>query len=86
MHQLPIGTIPLLAINRPDGYNFSADQSKPAYDTRLAFTTCTDYRASIMQVARTRAFQCFTSPIGDFNSQTSAMAGAADKTTTFQKY
>jgi hypothetical protein len=64
-----------------DGYNISSDQSKPIYGLRVAFTTCTDYRAAIQIRQQERNFECFTAPTGEAACQTSGNTGgmAQDK-------
>jgi len=64
-----------------DGYNFSSNQSKPIYDLRVKFTTCTDYRAAIDMRQQERNFECFTAPTGEISCQVSGSSGgmAQDK-------
>lgn len=70
-----------------DGFNFSADQSKPVYDVLVGFTTCTDYKAKITKIVQQRAFECFTAPGGALSCQTSdAVAVAPDQTTDIPKF
>jgi hypothetical protein len=70
-----------------DGFNFSADQSKPVYDLLVGFTTCTDYKAKITKIVQQRAFECFTAPGGALSCQTSnAVAVAPDQTTDIPKF
>lgn len=54
-----------------DGYNFSSDQSKPIYDLRVQFTTCTDYRSAIDIRQEDQNFECFTAPTGGASCQLS---------------
>jgi hypothetical protein len=60
---------------RSDGFNFSSDQSKPIYDLRVLFTTCTDYRAAIEMRQQDRNFQCFTAPSGGVSCQVAGSTG-----------
>ncbi|HEY5072254.1 MAG TPA: hypothetical protein VII63_09505 [Caulobacteraceae bacterium] len=66
---------------RSDGFNFSSDQSKPIYDLRVTYKTCTDYRAAIDIRQQERNFECFTAPTGDAACQMSGSTGgmAQDK-------
>jgi hypothetical protein len=65
-----------------DGYNFTADRSKPIRDLRVVFTTCTDYRTAIQLLRRERNFECFTAPTGETVCQVSGSTGGMmpDKT------
>jgi hypothetical protein len=65
-----------------DGYNFSADRSKPIRELRVLFTTCTDYRTAISLRQMERNFDCFTAPTGDTVCQVSGSTGGMlpDKT------
>lgn len=67
---------------RSDGYNFSADRSKPIHELRVVFTTCTDWRTAIQLLRRERNFECFTEPTGEHVCQVSGSTGGmlADKT------
>jgi hypothetical protein len=58
-----------------DGFNFSSDQSKPIYDLRVLFTTCTDYRTAIQTRQLDRNFQCFTAPTGGASCQVAGSTG-----------
>jgi len=60
---------------RSDGYNFSADQSKPIRELRVLFTTCTDFRTAIQLVQIERNFECFTAPTGETVCQVSGSTG-----------
>jgi hypothetical protein len=65
-----------------DGYNFSADRSKPIRELRVLFTTCTDYRTAISLRQMERNFDCFTAPTGETVCQVSGSTGGMlpDKT------
>jgi hypothetical protein len=58
-----------------DGVSFSADQTKPIYDLRVGYTTCTDYRSSILLRQTDDNFECFTSPGGAHACQLSGRTG-----------
>lgn len=55
-----------------DSENFSADPSKPVYDLRVSFTSCTDFRTAIELRKQVSNFQCFTAPTGQPVCQMSA--------------
>ena len=67
---------------RSDGYNFTADRSKPIHELRVVFTTCTDWRTAIQLLRRERNFECFTEPTGEKVCQVSGSTGGMmpDKT------
>ena len=60
---------------RSDGYNFTADRSKPIHELRVVFTTCTDWRTAIQLLQRERNFECFTEPTGEHVCQVSGSTG-----------
>jgi len=70
-----------------DGYNFTADTSKPIRDLRVVFTTCTDYRTAIQLLRRERNFECFSAPTGETTCQVAGSSGGMmpDKTQYIQK-
>jgi hypothetical protein len=65
-----------VAAGRPwtvlDSENFSANPSKPIYDVRASFTSCTDFRTAIELRPQVSNFQCFTAPTGQTVCQMSA--------------
>jgi hypothetical protein len=65
-----------------DGYDISADQSKPIYGLRVAYTTCTDFRTQIQMRQQERNFECFTGPAGDAVCQTSGSTGGMARDTS----
>jgi hypothetical protein len=58
-----------------DGYNFTADTSKPIHELRVVYSTCTDYRTAIELRQQERNFECFTAPTGEHVCQISGSTG-----------
>ena len=65
-----------------DGFNFSADQSKPVYPLRIKFTSCTDYRTAIELRQQESNYECFTTPTGETACQMSGNSGGMMQPTT----
>jgi hypothetical protein len=69
-----------------ESFDWPADHSKPIYDMRVGFTTCTDYRASIEMSQQVRYFSCFTEPFEKFTCRNAGKTGdTPDKNQRYQK-